>query len=282
MNRSHYICTLKEQHGVDFQEIWRNTMYCKHAYNQKRALDDSVEAEFWKDYSQKYDTVPSLIDYAPEVLASLAKLVGSGKDVIEFGCGTGKFTLPMAEMSRSIIGVDFSKDMLNQLEEKLESHNVENVKLIEGKLESVDLPEVDVVYGINANYRMLNIRTAVEKMRMISREKVVIVWTMQRSLYDAILNATEVKGIGRGQEYIQLLNVLYDMGIDPSMEMMSVTKPIQFDSLEEHCQSLEKIGRTYGLEVPKLIEAFSRKVTELEGNYVYHCPLKVAIISFDS
>jgi len=158
------------------------------------------------------------------------------KCLIEFGCGTGKFTLPM----------------------------------------------VDVVYGVNANYRMFDIKEAINKMRSLASERVVIVWTMQRSPDDAILNESKVKGIGRGQEYIQLLNALYEMGIDPNMKIMTVTKSIQVEDISIHHEALEKIGKEYGLEKEPLIDNFNNKVIEIDNNLVYLCPLKVAIIDFIS
>jgi len=127
---------------------------------------------------------------------------------------------------------------------------------------------------------MLNIRSAIEKMQELAKERVVIVWTMQRSPYDEILNRTPVKGIGRGQEYIQLLNVLYEMGIDPSMEMLTVTKPIVIDSLPDHCRALEEISNKNGLDLEPLLENFEAGLINKDDKRIYQCPLKVAMIYF--
>lgn len=165
MNHSNYIRTMKEVYGVDFHDVWRQAISHKSDYDKKRATDDAVEAEFWKSYSKKYDQIPSLMDYAPEVLERLLGIVGVNKELIEFGCGTGKFTLPMASKSKSILAVDFSEDMLKNLRHKLVATAVKNVHLIHDKFELAKLKKADVVYGINANYRMLDIKQAVEKMQ---------------------------------------------------------------------------------------------------------------------
>jgi|GEM_PF-1517451 len=280
LNQSYYIKIMKERYHVDFQEVWRSTLSHKSEYDQRRAFDDKVEAAFWKDHSHKYDKIPSLIDYAPEVFDRLLEITGRDKELIEFGCGTGKFTIPMSAYHKKIIGVDFSKDMLAQMQTKLEAQSIHNVELLHRKLEEVLLKPADVVYGINANYRMLNIRSAIEKMQELAKERVVIVWTMQRSPYDEILNRTPVKGIGRGQEYIQLLNVLYEMGIDPSMEMLTVTKPIVIDSLPDHCRALEEISNKNGLDLEPLLENFEAGLINKDDKRIYQCPLKVAMIYF--
>lgn len=281
MNKSLYIKTMEDQYQIDFQEIWRSAIGYKSAYDQERAENDSVEDAFWKTFSLKYDNLLSLVDYAPEIFDRLVAIIGVNKELIEFGCGTGKFTIPMSEHHKHITGIDFSSDMLKQLDNKISVNSIGNIDLLHGKLEEVETEQKDVVYGINANYRMLNIKDAIRKMQSLARERVVIVWTMQRNPYDAILNSTSTKGIERGQEYIQLLNVLYDMGIDPSMEMVSVVKPILVDMLSEHHNALRVIGEAYELDVDNLMKAFNEHIVEIDNQLIYQCPQKVAIIHFE-
>src|ERR1700689_1883649 len=45
--------------------------------------------------------------------------VGSGDDVLDMGCGTGRFTIPLAERARSVSGLDMSPMMLATARQKL-------------------------------------------------------------------------------------------------------------------------------------------------------------------
>ena len=48
----------------------------------------------------------------------------SGQDVIEYGCGTGRYTTHMARTCRSVLAIDFSLESLRILRSKLQTANV--------------------------------------------------------------------------------------------------------------------------------------------------------------
>lgn len=51
------------------------------------------------------------------------------KDVAEFGCGYGTFTIPAAKLVKGIVyAVDIEKDMVDLTEKKAKSHNLRNIK----------------------------------------------------------------------------------------------------------------------------------------------------------
>ena len=52
----------------------------------------------------------------------------SFNDVLELGCGTGKNTLFLLKKASSIIGIDFSQEMLSKAKEKINDYRVQFVK----------------------------------------------------------------------------------------------------------------------------------------------------------
>ena len=281
MNQSYFIKTLKNDHKLDFNELWEKTIADKNDKDASRASSDEAERKFWEGHSEKYDDIPSLYDYAPFILDKLVDIIGKDKNVIEIGCGTGKFTIPMARLSKNVLGLDFSKHMLQKTKHKLIEGGTQNVVLKQGKFEEVSLNPVDGIYAVNANYRMVNIEANINKMRELAKEKVVFVWTMQRSIYDEILNQTRVKGIGRGQEYIQLINILYNMGIDPCMEIIPVTKHVVIGDVNSHYKEIDGICSEHGISPDAVKKAFDSRLTTKGDELIYKCLLKVAIIHFD-
>ncbi len=246
-------------------------------------FDDEAEREFRQEYSQQYDKKSTLYDYAPEVFTKLLSIVGENKELLEFGAGTGKFTLPISAVSKKITALDFSQDMLDILADKLAKQKIKNVNLLKGKFETSDLPEVDAIYSINANYRIFNIDEALVKMIRLARERVCMVWTMQqRSMYDCLLKQTKVKGIGRLQEYIHLINILYQMGIDANLEMMTVINPILLEDINRHYQEINTLASEYNLDSQFLMSEFEKRIKIKDNNSYYHCPLKVVFIHFNT
>lgn len=282
MNYSNFINVLRQDYDVDFNQVWKKAIYSKGDKNISRAFSDEVESEFWEEYSEKYDEIPSLYDYAPYTFKKLLTIMGQNKRLLEFGCGTGKFTLPMAKVNSEIIAVDFSEHMLSKLSKNLKKNNIDNVTLYNSKFENVIINEqVDCVYCVNANYRIIDIQSAIEKMNNLARERVVIVWTMQRNMYDQILNRTEKKGIYRRQEYIHLVNVLYQMGIDASVEILDVNKPILIEDIEKNYKEINNICQEYELDYEYVKKEFDQCICHKDNTNIYNCKLKVVYIHFE-
>ena len=272
MNYSLYI----KQLNKDTETIWRETLGSASEYAYKRAFDDEVEIDFWKSHSKIYDTLPSLYDYAPETLDNIISVIGDNKSVLEIGAGTGKFTIPMSKRQKKIIAVDMSKDMLDKLDDK--ANNIHNIVTINSKIEDIKDYKVDVIYGVNSIYRMQDIKNTIKSLMNIASEKALFVWTMQRSIYDSILNKTDKKGIFRKQEYIHILNVLYDMGIDCNLDIKSVSKNITIEDIGKNYNELLGISENYDIDYDYLKKEFEKNLIDSK---TYKCELKVAYISFD-
>lgn len=48
--------------------------------------------------------------------------------VIDFGCGIGYFTLPLAKIVDKVIAIDLSEDMLDELKKRITTENIELIK----------------------------------------------------------------------------------------------------------------------------------------------------------
>lgn len=61
--------------------------------------------------------------------------------VVEVGCGTGKFTLPLAEFGKKVTAIDFSEKMLGVLEKKAAARGLlDRITLQHGDIENLELP----------------------------------------------------------------------------------------------------------------------------------------------
>jgi len=77
--------------------------------------------------------------------------VGSGDDVLDMGCGTGRFTIPLAERARSVSGLDMSPMMLATARQKLADRGLA-ADLREGDMADLPFPDAsfDVVVSMLA------------------------------------------------------------------------------------------------------------------------------------
>jgi SAM-dependent methyltransferase len=81
-------------------------------YDPDQHLDPLVAASYDRAVSDRFS--PESIDPAIDVLAELA---GSGT-AVEFAVGTGRIALPLARRGVTVLGIDFSEPMLEQLANK--------------------------------------------------------------------------------------------------------------------------------------------------------------------
>lgn len=75
-------------------------------------------------WSETYDAVENKTRDL-EARALRESITGENLDVLEIGCGTGKNTEFLQTIARSLIGADFSEEMLEKAEEKITAENVE-------------------------------------------------------------------------------------------------------------------------------------------------------------
>jgi len=87
--------------------------------------------------------------------------------VLEYGCGNGRITLPMAAEGASIVGVDASRSQLDDLRERLAKVDEplrDRVRLVLGDMRSVKLKErFDLVLCTFNTFLHLYVRTDVER-----------------------------------------------------------------------------------------------------------------------
>ncbi len=91
------------------------------------------------DYSKpeevfKYDEFMQTMRDIPGELDFLFSATGLNETstVIDFGCGTGLYTVPIAQRCRQVIGVDISQTMLDYTQQKAQRLNVDSIQLCRG------------------------------------------------------------------------------------------------------------------------------------------------------
>lgn len=104
---------------------------------------------FWEgveDSGHTFNTLFWYKKYAKEMLQYI-----SNKDLaVDCGCGSGEMLSYMSKNISKIIGIDFSKSMLNKANETLISNNIQNVDLIHANFTNIDKiinQKVDTIYN---------------------------------------------------------------------------------------------------------------------------------------
>jgi SAM-dependent methyltransferase len=101
---------------------------------------------FWNVKAKRYPLPfdPKTLRKTEEIIA-LAKGRGAmvpGARILDIGCGTGIFTLPLAREAARVTGVDFSETMLSRLNEEAGSRGIKNVDVLYSTWKDADIKEL--------------------------------------------------------------------------------------------------------------------------------------------
>lgn len=89
--------------------------------------------------AEKLDDPRRMSAYSPECLIHDASLQ-TKHDVLDLGCGTGYFTVPLARyLTGNIYAVDLSVEMLDIVQQKSLQHKLDNVEAIVGDAQGIPL-----------------------------------------------------------------------------------------------------------------------------------------------
>ena len=99
-----------------------------------------------------------------ELELELVRRYGSGRDILEAGCGTGLLLAEATRIGRSAIGLDLSRGMLAQARAR-------GLRVVQGSLTQVPLPDasVDLVYSMKVLAHVAPIREAVAELARVTR-----------------------------------------------------------------------------------------------------------------
>jgi ubiquinone/menaquinone biosynthesis C-methylase UbiE len=90
---------------------------------------------FWEMKARKYP-----LPFDPENLAKTKAMITltesrgvcpDGATILDIGCGTGTYTLPLAQVAEKITGVDSSATMLERLRQEAKQAGLDNVSTVE-------------------------------------------------------------------------------------------------------------------------------------------------------
>jgi SAM-dependent methyltransferase len=126
---------------------------------RNRNLSEDVRREFFDSGREHIQRVIELcrkhIDAAFEV-----------RRAVDFGCGTGRLVIPLAEISEKVVGIDISPSMLSEAGRNSESFGLANVELITSDDE---LSKLSGSYNFIHSYIVFQHMPVQRGMRVITR-----------------------------------------------------------------------------------------------------------------
>lgn len=107
-------------------------------------IPGATRRAFWERKAGEY-TSPfeeKMLAWSEKVIGVIEKkgVVVDGMRLLDIGCGTGVFALPLALRGASVTGLDFSGNMLKRLAAEAERLGIDNVRTVRNSWKRIDLP----------------------------------------------------------------------------------------------------------------------------------------------
>lgn len=156
--------------------------------------------KLYSGWAGSYDEDPNLLIYLEE--KSVGGFFGNvnGKDVLDYGCGTGRYAIPLAKKGANVTAIDFTEAMLRRAREKARKARVQIDFKKENITEYKSEKKFDLIISMLVLDHIKDLRKVVEVIDKVSKEGTEIVISNVHP--ELIRRDVDIK-TGQGQGYLR-------------------------------------------------------------------------------
>lgn len=265
----------------DFGDVWREMQMNSDGTENTRNIDDEAEQRFWRGYLKRQGRTGA-DEYSRPIMREVGSILGDRRyrSILEIGPGWGNYTFDLAERCDRLTCVDISPDVLRNIRSVGREWGY-SIETVNRKWEEYNGPSAEVVFGFNCFYRMKSIEECLSKIDAKGTDLHIIGMTSgpEQEYYRDFETKLGLQVRYDRLDYILLVNVLYQLGIDCNVRIVPLEKEYEFSSMEQAVKSESNriMDKRYD---PKEVERILRrylKPTEY-GTYTYRHRFNAAII----
>lgn len=214
----------------------------KELQKARRRADDS---SYWDKRAETFTSKDAPTPYVERFLALAG--VRPGETVLDMGCGTGALSLPLGRAGHEVVAADFSRGMLDRMEEALARNGVTSVRPVlmswedDWAAHGVGPESVDVALA-SRSIATADLKDSLMRLTDVARRRVGITLTTGSS---PRTDARLMQAIGLqellGRDYLYAFNILADAGLMPEVAYIESTREVTFDSFDEAYAELTRM-----------------------------------------
>ncbi|HWK21970.1 MAG TPA: class I SAM-dependent methyltransferase [Ureibacillus sp.] len=266
--------------NIDFEKLWKQGMHDWQGNMPERMTNDVLEEAFWAQSMQK-KTNRQTDAHAVPIYGVIRKHIPENATCLEIGPGWGNYTFPLREGVSKLTLVDGSESVIRYLQQYFVGDDA--VQFVHAKWEDAQLEPHDIVIGVNCYYRIYEMNAALLKMNELAKKRAIIgLTTGPIQPHYVVLDEQYGYNIKYPRrDYIEIVNMLYQLGIYADCEMLPLERTYRYDSYEAlyDAQSKKILNETFQWD--HLKSALKNHISEENGQIVYRHKFYAAIISWE-
>ena len=209
----------------------------EHAQSERVRGPDRAPSDSWQAFAERFRPDASAED---PLVQRLLREIEPHHTVMDVGAGGGRLALPISMHCKQVVAVEPSASMGSILEEEAGRMRRDNVVLVASTWEEAEVEPADIVLCVQVLYTVRDVVSFISKLEAHAREKVLVVLyenpphTQANPLWPGVHGQTRLKL----PSLRELVQVLWEMGIYPDMEMLPTQEPGGFESRERALEQL--------------------------------------------
>lgn len=160
--------------------------------------------------------------------------------VLDVGSGPGTLAIPIARKVASVTAIDFSKSMLQVLNDFAFEASIANIKTVhcawEDDWKLKGLQPHDIAIASRA-LGVEDLETALKKLDAFATKYVFLTDRIGSTPFDVAAFAAIGRPFIAGPDYIYTINILYTLGIHANISVLTLERELTFHSMEEAVKS---------------------------------------------
>lgn len=251
--------------NLDWNELWKKARAGQN-YRSKTAADwDRKAASFARRNTGSV--------YAEQFIRLLQP--HKSWSVLDIGCGPGTLALPLAKLVNKVTGLDFAPKMLDILNRQAAAQGSTNISTFtlawDDNWEEQGIEPHDVVLASRA-LAVDDLGAALQKMNRFARKSVAVTDRVGPGPFDPQAFAAVGRELQAGPDYIYTVNLLYQMGIQASVQFIRHEETMECESMDEamdmYIWMFHDLGQHERKELQKYLHSITRKTAS--GSLIIH------------
>jgi SAM-dependent methyltransferase len=156
--------------------------------------------------------------------------------VLDIGCGPGTLALPLASRVSRVTALDFSANMLKILRQRAAEQDLHNISTCQLSWEddwsAQNIKAHDVAIA-SRSLAVADLKTALTRLNNFAEKRVCITDRVKSGPKDPDAFAAVGRELNNGPDYIYTINLLYQMGIQASIEFIPLEETLTYSSFAE-------------------------------------------------